>query len=214
MQKPFARPPATALSPATPLTDDPPPDELVRRCLHGDAAAWRLLVERYVRLVRSIPARQGFSPGEVDDVGQEVFLALAQNLHLIEDAERLPAWLVTTTRRVCWRQQARRRNEEPLERAESGVGDDGPPQRELVSPLPTPQEVLQDWERQQTLHQALARLGDRCRQLLTLIFLDPDEPSYDEISARLEMPKGSIGPTRNRCLQQLRSHLDGVDIDR
>ena len=206
MRKPLPLPDPASTLPAAPTTDGPPPGELVAACLAGDAGAWRLLVERYVRLVRSIAARQGFAPTEVDDIGQEVFLALAQNLHQIEDAERLPAWLATTTRRICWRYHAQRRSHEPLEE-DAGPEDERPLRRELVSPLPTPEEALHGALRQETLHAALARLGERCRQLLTLIFLDPDEPSYDEISARLEMPKGSIGPTRNRCLQQLRSHL-------
>lgn len=187
--------------------------ELVPKCLHGDADAWRTLVERYARLVHSIPARQGLSRVEVDDVGQEVFLALAQNLHAIEDVERLPAWLMTTTRRVCWRIQARRGKEFPLEDGTGESNEDQPAQRELASPLPTPEEILAGWDRQELVHGTLAKMGERCRELLTLIFLDPDEPSYDEISARLGMPKGSIGPTRNRCLQQLRAHLRGEDIE-
>jgi len=192
---------------------------LVQRCLQGDAAAWRTLVERYTRLVHSVPARQGFAPAEVEDVGQEVFLALAQNLHAVQDAERLPAWLLTTTRRACWRLSARRRGEQPLEEADSAGSEERSPRRELISPLPTPEEALDNWNRQETLYAALDKLPDRCRQLLTLIFLDPQEPSYDEISAVLGMPKGSIGPTRNRCLQQLRRYLlemsnptDQVDI--
>ena len=68
------------------------------------------------------------------------------------------------------------------------------------------------WNRQEALHGAMSRLGDRCRDLLAMIFLDPDEPSYDDVSAQLGMPKGSIGPTRNRCLQQLRSILEGIGI--
>lgn len=192
---------------------------LVQRCLQGDAGAWRALVERYARLVHSIPARQGFAPAEVEDVGQEVFLALAQNLHAIQDAERLPAWLLTTTRRVCWRLAARRRSEQPLEEVGDGDGEERFSRRELISPLPTPEDALEGWNRQEALYAALDKLPDRCRQLLTLIFLDPQEPSYDEISAALGMPKGSIGPTRNRCLGQLRRSLleasglaDGVDI--
>ena len=183
------------------------PAVLVQRCLAGDAGAWRALVERYARLVHSIPARQGFAPAEVEDVGQEVFLALAQNLHTIQDAERLPAWLVTTTRRACWRLSARRRVEQPLEEAAGSDDGERPAPRELTSPLPTPEEALEGWGRQEALYAALDKLGERCRRLLTLIFLDPQEPSYDEISAALAMPKGSIGPTRNRCLGQLRTYL-------
>jgi DNA-directed RNA polymerase specialized sigma24 family protein len=47
---------------------------------------------------------------------------------------------------------------------------------------------------------------------LLLLFLDHTEPSYDEISEQLGLPKGSIGPTRNRCLQQLRTILEGLGV--
>jgi RNA polymerase sigma factor (sigma-70 family) len=192
------------------------PTALVQRCLHGDADAWRQLVERYARLVHSVPVRHGLSASEVDDVGQEVFLALAQNLHTIEDPERLPAWLITTARRACWRTIQRRRAEQPLEDDSSDSGspyDERTPRPQLVSPLPTPEEALANWSRQEAIHSALARLGERCRSLLMLIFLDPQEPSYDQISEVLDIPKGSIGPTRNRCLQQLRSHLGHENLD-
>jgi DNA-directed RNA polymerase specialized sigma24 family protein len=71
-------------------------------------------------------------------------------------------------------------------------------------------ELLEGWHRQEVLAAGFARLGERCRTLLTLIFLDQEEPSYDDVSAQLGIPKGSIGPTRNRCLQQLRSLLEGL----
>jgi RNA polymerase sigma factor (sigma-70 family) len=105
----------------------------------------------------------------------------------------------------------RRRMEQPLE--EEGEGSDERGVRpELVSPLPTPEQALAGWNRQSALHAAIARLNERCRKLILLIFLDTREPSYDEISDMLNMPKGSIGPSRNRCLQHLRSHLEHEDV--
>ena len=74
-------------------------------------------------------------------------------------------------------------------------------------PLPTPEEALDGWNQQAVLQAAVARLSERCRKLIEMIFLDTREPSYDEISALLNIPKGSIGPTRNRCLGQLRLQL-------
>ena len=86
--------------------DNPPTTALVQRCLHGNQQAWNELVARYARLVHSVPVRHGLAPHEVDDVGQETFLALAQNLHAIDDPERLPGWRVTTARRFTWRATA------------------------------------------------------------------------------------------------------------
>ncbi len=183
---------------------------LVQRCLHGDEDAWSEMVERYARLVHAIPARNGLPPTEVDDVGQEVFLALAQHLHEIEDPERLPAWLVTTARRATWRALQRRRQEEPVDLTED-EREDSRPSSTLGKPIPTPEQLLAGWQTQEALQRAMERLGPRCRKLLTLLFLDINEPGYDEISRQLDMPKGSIGPTRNRCLQQLRAFL--VDLE-
>lgn len=184
---------------------------LVQRCLQGEMAAWSLLVARYARLVHAVPVRHGLTPQEVDDVGQDVFLALAQNLHTIEDPERLPGWLVTTARRMTWRVLQRRRTEESLDHEES----DEPTavSRHLIASAPTANELLETWHRQKMLAQAMEHLQPRCRQLLTLLFLTDDEPSYDDISAQLGIPKGSIGPTRNRCLELLRSILQGLNMD-
>ncbi len=202
MKEPFvASPSQLELTPAV----------LVEHCLQGDAGAWRLLVARYARLVHSVPARYGLSSAEVEDVGQDVFLALSQSLHTIDDPDRLPAWLVTTTRRVCWR-LLQRRTEQPLDAEAEGL-DGHPLPNALISPLPTPEAALTDWNRQALLHEAMERLGERCRELIALIFLDPHEPNYDEISARLNIPKGSIGPTRRRCLQQLRAQLSQDDFN-
>ncbi len=187
--------------------------ELVRRCLHGDAQAWDRLVARSAALVHSVPARHGLSPAEVDDVGQEVFLALAQSLHEIQDPERLPGWLATTARRYTWRASAKRRREAPAEPFDLGDPEAPGTAATALGAMPSPEELVMGWARQEALATALARLGERCRALLTLIFLDRAEPSYDEISARLGMPKGSIGPTRNRCLEQLRSILESTGLD-
>jgi RNA polymerase sigma factor (sigma-70 family) len=177
--------------------------QLVADCLLGRAEAWSELVERYARLVHSVSVRSGLSTAEVEDVAQDVFLALARNLDRIEDPDRLPGWLATTTRRLTWRVMQKRRQEQPGEMLEASEGMAvAGGQRQ-----PSMAELLERWEQQELLARALVRLGERCRVLLYLIFLDVSEPTYEEISERLAMPKGSIGPTRNRCLAQLRQIL-------
>lgn len=196
-------------------------EQLITRCRRGDNRAWQQLVERYGRLVHSIPVRYGLSTTEVDDVGQEVFLALAEGLATLDDPESLPAWLMTTARRYSWRAIQRRKRENPLtnvDLAEAELVDEGGAPVEADERVinrfgqrtPSMTELLEGWQRQEILAEGLGRLGERCRDLLTLVFLDQHEPSYDEISEQLAIPKGSIGPTRNRCLQQLRSILEGI----
>lgn len=184
--------------------------ELVAACRAGDEGAWHTLVLRYARLVHSIPVRHGLTPSEVDDVGQEVFLALAQQLDSLEDPARLPGWLATTARRISWQMLRRRDREAPD--AETDVGEQETTAGVPVAhgKMPSIGELWAGWERQAALEAGFAALGERCRALLHAIFLDPEEPSYDRISEMLDIPKGSIGPTRNRCLAQLRRILEGL----
>ena len=196
----------------TSASSPPTTKELVHRCLRDDSWAWETLVDRFVRLVYAIGVRHGLTPDEVEDVAQEVFLTLAQTLHTIDDPERLPSWLMTTTRRLCWRAVQRRRREHPMEEADL---NDSPltSQTPLIEAMPTMDEIVLIWHRQETLAIGLAHLNARCRELLTLLFLEEAEPSYDAISQISGIPKGSIGPTRIRCLQHLRSILEGLGYD-
>jgi RNA polymerase sigma factor (sigma-70 family) len=191
-------------------SDGPSNSELLERCRAGDSHAWQLVVRRYGRLVHSVPVRYGLSTGEVEDVGQEVFWALAQQLERIEDPERLGGWLLTTARRVSWRLIRHKRQEQPDQVAD--IAESELLTGEVIGPIQFPSyaELVAAWDRQAMLQSGMAHLGARCRELLTLIFLNVEEPSYDEISEKLGMPKGSIGPTRNRCLAQLRVILEGM----
>lgn len=193
--------------------------QLIMRCRQGDARAWQQLVQQYGRLIHSIPVRYGLNPTEVDDVGQEVFLALAQGLEQIDDPEALPAWLITTARRHSWRTLQRRKREQPLTASDLAETESQPlstqPGMESITQhfgprVPSMAELLTGWEHQEFVIQGFAKLGSRCCKLLTAIFLDQAEPSYEEISEQLGIAKGSIGPTRNRCLQQLRMILEGL----
>ena len=105
-----------------------------------------------------------------------------------------PGWLATTTRNECLRvlQAGTRQTYVPEERIPDTA-------------TAGPEDWLLELERHVTLRSAFADLGERCRALLALLFADPPVP-YDEISARLEMPVGGIGPTRQRCLASLRAH--------
>ena len=186
----------------------PTATELVQRCQRGDATAWNMLVQRYAGLVHSIPIRHGLSPMDVDDVGQETFLALARHVGAIENPEALASWLAITARRLSWRAVQKRRREENLVRTETD--DEDPGRQHSALRIPGMEILLRGWHRQEALQQGLARLDNRCRELLRLLFLDTDEPSYEQVCARLNMSIGSIGPTRSRCLRKLRTILEGL----
>ena len=182
----------------TPIRGDPSVTDLVIRARNGDKQAWDALIERYAPLVWSICHRYRMGGADAEDVGQNVWLQLVDQLDRIRDPAALPAWLATTTRRECWR----------VWRAARGPHADGfmldaenvPDEQARTAE----QEVLLA-ERNAALREAFAHLPPGCQQLIALLVEDPPVP-YADISARLGIPVGSIGPTRRRCLEKLRRY--------
>jgi RNA polymerase sigma factor (sigma-70 family) len=175
--------------------------ELVEACLDGDDAAWASLVQRYRRLIYTIPLRFGMPATAAEEIFQEVCLILLQNLHTIRDNTRLSSWLVTVTRRACiehWR-----RGPPPGDIDALGDHID-----ERNSDL---EEKLLSLERRHTLQQALEQLDERCRRLLEVLFLSENPPSYAEIAREMGMLEGSVGPTRARCLDKLREFIVKIE---
>ncbi|MGX7826203.1 RNA polymerase sigma factor [Actinokineospora sp. 24-640] len=162
----------------------------------GDQAAWDALVERYTGLLWSIARGYGFGAADAADAVQMTWLRLVERLDSIVDPERLPAWLSTTVRRECLQLLRRTRREPPR-----GVFD---PTAEPVDPTAPVDDVLLRAERDTALWRALATLSERCQRLLRVLMASPP-PAYAEVSAALDIPVGSIGPTRQRCLTQLRA---------
>jgi RNA polymerase sigma factor (sigma-70 family) len=166
--------------------------ELVAGALANDQQAWNALVEKYNRLVWHVV--HGFHQLDAErraDVHQTVWLRLAERLHAIRDPERVGGWLATTARHECLRQIGRQAREFP----ESEI--------ELEPHVEAPERHMLETERDATLWQAFSRLRPACQQLLRLLICDPPF-SYDEIAEILDLPRGSIGPTRQRCLDALR----------
>jgi len=173
--------------------------QLIEACLAGDEQAWALLVERYQRLVYSIAVRQGLSDEDAEDAFQAVFAILLDKLDTCRKRERLGSWLATIARR-----EALRIAQQRAARADTADEEllDAHPASE-----PLPETVLEEMEEQNLIRQGLERLGERCRRLLQHLFYQPEPLSYARIARELAIPEGSIGPTRARCLERLRSIL-------
>ena len=179
-------------------------ERLLQACRGGDESAWEALVERYQRLIYAIPRRAGLDTDQSAEVFQEVFTTLFEKLDDIEQPERLQAWLVTTARRKTWRLISREK------RLRNPAGDDPESEPELdklADPSALPDEVLISLEEQHRVRRALEELDERCRKLLTMLFYQPETPTYAEIAEATGTPEGSIGPTRARCLKKLMERL-------
>ena len=182
--------------PALVMSTDRSITDLVTRARHGDQRAWDDLVERYAPLVWAICRRYQLGRADAEDVHQIIWLQLVSRLGKIRDPAALPGWLATTTRRECVR---------VLRAARGPRAAEPVPDTETIpdeQALTAEQELLAA-ERHAALREALGRLPLSYQRLIGKLIEDPPL-TYAQISAALNIPVGSIGPLRGRCLDQLR----------
>lgn len=180
------------------MSDDPSITDLVTCAAHGDEQAWDALVERYAPLVWSICRRYRLSDADIHDVSQSVWLGLVSHVGKLRDPAALPGWLATVTRRECLR--VLRAVRAPLAARYVMDAETVPDEQAEAAE----QELLAA-ERHAALSEAFRDLPPSGRRLILMLIQDPPVP-YTEISARLGIPVGSIGPTRSRYLAKLRRH--------
>jgi RNA polymerase sigma factor (sigma-70 family) len=184
--------PAALPSPHRMVTD------LVIRARNGDKLAWDALVERYAPLIWSICRRYRLAGADADNVGQSVWAHLVDQLDKLRDPAALPGWLATTTRRECVRVLRATRGPDTAGQVPDA---ENIPEMQVV----TAEQELLVAERQAALREAFMELPSCCQRLMVLLTEDPPVPPT-EISARLGIAVGSIGPSRVRCLDKLRRH--------
>jgi RNA polymerase sigma factor (sigma-70 family) len=170
------------------MSDDLSVADLLTRARNGDRQAWDVLVQRFVPLIWSICRRHQLDDADANDVVQNVWMQLVQALEMIRDPAALPGWLATATRRECFRILSAARRPQL-----AGYLLDAmilPDQRSDAAE----QELLVA-ERHAALREAFTCLPPCCQGLIALLIEDPPVP-YAEISTRLNIPVGSIGPNR------------------
>ena len=173
------------------------PEELVAGIRAGDESAWRAMSERYEPLLRWLARQCGLSAEDAGDAVQLTWLRCLEHIHQLSDAERLNGWLATICRRECIRLATKARSEVPLSTPDLAqlIADD----REDCDPCA--EAALRD--HCDRLYRAIMSLPARQRTLLVEL-LRRDDQSYLDLSRRLGIPVGSIGPTRQRAVSRLR----------
>lgn len=164
----------------------------------GDHGAWVRLHDRYANLIWSIARGYRLDMDDARDVCQITWLHLAESLSKIRDPSRVKFWLATTAHREAQRAIQRRRRLVPTDVDFDVFAD---PHQAPVD------DRLVESERKGALWKAFQSLPGSCQALLRVLMAEPP-PSYAEVSQALDMPVGSIGPRRARCLQRLGTELD------
>ncbi len=184
--------------------------ELIERCQRGDGSAWESLVQRYQRLVYAIVRRIGLDNHVAADVFQTVFMRLMENIPRLSNHDRLQAWIVTTAKREALLQ--RKRSLRTVSLTNSDDAENGAPEWDIADEALLPEDALEAAQTQNQVRNGLDQLDARCRDLLTMLYrYDDDKIAYEDVARRMDMPVGSIGPTRSRCLGKLRKLLEAAE---
>ncbi|MEU1913412.1 RNA polymerase sigma factor [Streptomyces massasporeus] len=185
-----------------PRTAPASPAELVADCLAGSQRAWAALVEQYSPLVWTVARSHRLDPADCEEVYQLTWLRVYQSLARLHSPHRFPAWITTCARRESLRQYQRAARYVP-------VGDGSVLDRPDAEH--GPEGALLSRERRSEVLVALSGLPARDRALLSLLSADP-APGYDEVSRRLGIARGSVGPLRARALRRLAEGLRARDV--
>ena len=194
------------MSPALTKAGKKPPaawndTRLVKACLAGSEEAWSLLIDKYKALIFSIPVKYGLSQQEAADVFQATCTELLVRLPELREPRALPKWLMQVAHHESYRWK--RHNQ----RVVSRDGDTDLP--EPATP-PIAENIVQQTQEEQMLREAMALLTPQCRRLVELLFFETPSRPYAEVAAELGLAVGSIGFTRQKCLERLRRQLEDM----
>ena len=173
-------------------------ERLVQECLAGDEKAWNTLIDKYKRLIYSVPVKYGFSPDDAGDIFQNVCIDLFTNLAKLRKIESLRSWLITVATHKCFHWKKQQKGDVELDAMEQEMAE------EIAAAAP---QVLQEVQEEQAVRDAIERLTPRCAQLVKLLFYEQPPVPYNEVAQKLGLATGSIGFIRGRCLNRLQKIL-------
>ena len=190
--------PVTTKAPNKPGTawDD---TRLVKECRSGNEEAWSLLIDKYKALIYSIPVKYSLSQQEAADVFQATCMELLVRLPQLREPRALPKWLMQVAHHECYR--VKRMNQRVVSR------DAEPDLPEPETPA-IAESLVQQTQEEQMLREAMMALTPQCRRLVELLFFEIPARPYTEVAVELGLALGSIGFTRQKCIERLRRQLE------
>lgn len=173
-------------------------EKLVQECLNGDEKAWNRLIDKYKRLIYSVPYKYGMAPDDAADIFQNTCVDLFQNLAKLRKIESLRSWLITVATHKCFHFKKQQRGQDvELDAMEQEVAEE-------IAPAP---EIMQEIQEEQAVRDAVTKLSPRCAELVKMLFFEQPPVPYNEVAQKLGLATGSIGFIRGRCLSRLQKIL-------
>ncbi|MER6510376.1 sigma-70 family RNA polymerase sigma factor [Nonomuraea sp. NPDC048881] len=179
------------------MSDLRDPAELLRDAADGDRSAWDEMESRFGPRMWALARSCGLGEADAADAVQGAWLRLLQHMHDIRDPSRVGGWLMTTTRREALLL---------LRKEPSGLLVADPEGRPTFGAVeePDPASAVLEADGRRLLWKSVSALQEPCRTLLQLVATDLGN---QQMAMRLGLPVGSVGPTRARCLEKLRTLL-------
>lgn len=172
-------------------------DLLVQACIQGDQRAWEELIDKYKRLIYSVPLRYGATREDAADVFQSVCIEVFNSLNQLKNAGSLRSWLITVAVRQSYRWKKKQSNHVELDAMEP----------EMAEELAAVPEIMEQVEQEQIVRDVVSKLSPRNAELVRLLFFEQPPLPYTEVARRLGLATGSIGFIRGRCLERLKKLL-------
>ena len=172
---------------------------LVKECLDGNEEAWSLLIDKYKALIYSIPVKYGLPPHEAADVFQSTCVELVTRLPELREPKALPKWLMQVAHHQCYRVKRQ---------AQRVISRDAEPDLPEPETPAVAEGLVHQTQEEQMLREAMQNLTPQCRKLVELLFFETPARPYAEVAAELGLALGSIGFTRQKCIERLRRNLD------
>lgn len=174
---------------------------LVKACLSGNEEAWSRLIEKYKALIYSIPVKYELPPQEAADVFQATCMELLARLPELREPRALPKWLMQVAHHQCYQRKRLDR------RVVSWEADTNLPEPETPA---IAESLVRQTQEEQLLREAIGQLSPQCQRMIELLFFETPARPYAEIAAELGLAPGSIGFTRQKCIQRLRRSLEAL----